>query len=129
MKSTKELLIDARALIDDIDRWCQGHNARDNAGTACGSRNVRASCWCADGALIKVSGGALTTAGARIALNEAAREMFKFGALYAYIDVNDGRVGIPEDFPIVEGDDDLEYAMAHANILKVFDRAIEMAEA
>lgn len=136
MLTVKEALIQARALIADIDHWCQGEHAQDNAGGAARFDDETAHCFCAAGAMARVcgvemvdgefvdNGGPLYEASER-AIRAATRRLFPaptvpgVADLGNFVALNDGENGIPDDF---DGD---TYALAHANVLKVFDAAIE----
>lgn len=52
MKTTKELLIEARALIADPKHWTQGAYARDEQGRNVSEHSSRAVCYCSVGALL-----------------------------------------------------------------------------
>ncbi len=53
MKTTKEILTAARALIAKPEAWTQGALAREAplAGGQVGVSSARATCWCAEGAV------------------------------------------------------------------------------
>lgn len=54
--TVKEVLIAARAKIEDPKNWTQGECARDSKGKEVHSRNERAVCWCSIGAIAHASG-------------------------------------------------------------------------
>lgn len=66
MKTTKQVLIDARELIANPMHWTQHDFAKDADGkpvamhTAIGGNAGGAVCWCSLGALIKVTAGELS---------------------------------------------------------------------
>lgn len=101
---TLDILIKARELISDPERWTQGVNARNRAGGLTSPENDAAVCWCGIGALCRVAGDDdLHWAKAVVFLHKTAREAgFK-------------------DFP------DFNDTSTHAEVLAAFDRAIEAA--
>lgn len=133
--NTKQVLIEARALIADIEHWCQEDYAQDDCGVGLLPNSEHAYCYCAGGAVYKVGGAEFDEEGNLIeneltvtasqALHDASAKLFPptdptWWA--SYVEVNDGGRGVPADAP-----DNVAYAQAHANILKVFDAAIEAA--
>lgn len=54
MKSTVEILREARDLISDRDRWCQGVEALTKEGIDVDARHPKAIRWCALGAVWKL---------------------------------------------------------------------------
>ncbi|WP_439398573.1 DUF6197 family protein [Bradyrhizobium sp. PMVTL-01] len=129
MKSIKQIIIDARALIADKEHWIQDETAQDRDGASCEPNDTQAYCFCAQGALIRAYGGDLKQMewiAASDALERAAKKLFPDSAdktNFAYVRVNDGEVGAPDD----PDDANLAYDLAHENILKVFDLAIAEA--
>lgn len=55
MKTTKEILVAARALIAEKG-WCTGVMARDANGHAVGEQDSNAACYCVLGALTAANG-------------------------------------------------------------------------
>ncbi len=105
--SAVEILREARALIGDKSRWTQGECARDAEGKSVFSSSAKAVCFCAAGALNRVSPDELRIdVGER--LNRSAEALF---GIDDYVEIN--------DTPIT----------GHNDILKVFDKAIAEAEA
>jgi hypothetical protein len=51
MKTTSEILISARAKIEDPKNWCQGTLARDFTGSSVSETSLTACQWCAIGAI------------------------------------------------------------------------------
>lgn len=51
----REVLIAARLLIARPERWTHGASARYADGLSCGPQSPHAVCWCATGALIRVT--------------------------------------------------------------------------
>lgn len=118
----KNLLIDARDIITDVEHWCQQWHAIDNTGLNVDPLNPEACAWCADGVLMKVIDSPEAESSSEYIkasrlLSEAARALFDTSGTgsigFPYVSVNDGEIGNPDD--------------AHANILKVFDKAITAA--
>lgn len=54
--NTFEVLTAARELISVPERWTQGVHARNISGIAVATKGNLATCWCADGAINRVSG-------------------------------------------------------------------------
>lgn len=129
MKTIKQILIDARALIADKEHWIQDDQAQDNAGASVEPCDKEAYCYCAQGALIRSYGGDIRQIGwaaANDALERAAKKLFPAAidkTNFTYVQVNDGEVGVPDE----TGDASIAYDLAHENILKVFDAAIAEA--
>jgi hypothetical protein len=104
MSVTRDKLIEARDLISDESRWTRFDYAQDMFGSRIESvHDNSACCWCAYGALSKVSGLEPEECDSSDALEFAANELFE----QSVVDVNDLR--------------------GHAAILQVFDKAIEEA--
>lgn len=96
-----DLLRAARARIFDPERWTQGALARDAMGNLIAETDSRAKCWCARGAYYAED--PLSSHGGEKFLNEAADEKGTFVER-----INDrGR---------------------HADVMDLYDRAIELAE-
>lgn len=53
-KTAKDLLIEARAVIEDPQNWITGHYAQDRTGRSVAEWSAQACKWCAKGALYKV---------------------------------------------------------------------------
>jgi len=109
-ESTRELLIKAKALIDTPSKWCRDSYARDAAGEkiklVCDPRVVS---WCIMGALRAV------------ALRCTDR---RWETTYTACSDVVRRVSSPSDF--VKFNDDP--ATTHADIMALFDRAIESCD-
>lgn len=56
MKSSKELLVEAKTLITNPDKWTTELWAKDEDGMGIDTCSAKATCWCAWGALLKVTG-------------------------------------------------------------------------
>jgi hypothetical protein len=56
MKTTREVLVAARALIARPEAWTQGALARTVENGVASSVGDFATCWCAEGAVVKVGG-------------------------------------------------------------------------
>lgn len=116
-KSTVEVLREARELISDPERWTWGYFAYDAKGNMVEAREISAVCWCASGAILKV------TVGGKGALAEATGCLRKVVANGDIVALNDG----PQP-PLTKGRP--RYAPArHRKVLAAFDRAIALAEA
>lgn len=104
------ILTEARNLIADPARWTQEAYARNDRGYHVDSTHPTACCWCASGAMCRVNGpepdSDIWTACIKN-MREACAELFPH--MSGFVAVNDHGT--------------------HADILKVFDRAIEMEAA
>lgn len=105
MKTTVEILTAARELLSVPERWTKGSPARTSDGTMTDARSEDAVCWCARGALQRVSDCCDEVYASRAILRQATGNYgFK-----DYVYLND----LPKT--------------THADILSLFDRAIELA--
>lgn len=74
--NAKELLIKAKAKIEDRNNWTQGYMATDTIGRNLQPSSIYACRWCAMGAMYSfVPPGHDITMRARYALNEAAKTL------------------------------------------------------
>ena len=53
MNEIIRVLKEARELISKPENWTQGASARDSYRVSCESSALRATCWCATGAILK----------------------------------------------------------------------------
>ncbi len=127
-KTVLEVLTEARNLIADPEHWTYNTHAVDSDGVDVTPTNRAACAWCASGAVAKITRGFGKGCydEATDLLSGAARSLFPDVTrdYHAYVPVNDGEVGVPDD---ATGDRGI--AIAHTNIIKVFDAAIEQAKA
>ncbi|MCJ2067825.1 hypothetical protein MKK75_03210 [Methylobacterium sp. J-030] len=93
----------ARDTLTDPAHWTKEAYARDRRGAAVASNSPEAVCWCAYGALERLGTGEIVDA--REYLRVAADDLFKSPPA----GVNDH--------------------IGHAAVLRMYDRAIELAEA
>lgn len=100
------ILKKARALLDNPAKWCQGAFARAKNGNHIGPETKGAVQWCAVGAVRKVAGGPSADS-IHEALHELNASIRGGDSIMVY---NDGE------------------NRKHAQVLKVFDRAIERLE-
>jgi hypothetical protein len=128
MKSTIDILIEARNLILDINHWTQGMPAKASTGYSIDPKSPDACAWCADGALQRAAGNDYDAYyDASLILAKVARESFfvtqdsaRFSDTCAYIHVNDGGdIAIDDKLNL-----NAAYTLSHANILRCFDLAI-----
>lgn len=106
MSATLEQLRDARELLADPTRWTQGSYARDARGYRALPEAREAACWCALGALLRPAlEWDVTLVWGHLLLRRAAKEIFDRTPDW----VND--------------------VLGHADVLRMYDRAIELAEA
>lgn len=107
METVSQILKDARALIEDPKRWTQGAFARTATLLPIGPIQPKATCWCALGAITKVS-KERTALGHRMSI-----------AIECAI------VELPDDFNSIDSFND---NTTHDKVLTLFDRAIARAE-
>lgn len=100
--TTRTILVLARAIIEDQGKWTTGANARDAWDEAVGPTSSKACCWCARGAVLRVM-PAYSPIPFSV-LTKAGRELFH------------------EDSTVLIND-----AFDHADVIRLFDRAIELA--
>ena len=104
MSTTAAKLREARALIEDPERWTTREYARDAEGGALDDgAEPAAVCWCAVGALDRVTGEPVDL------LHDPAYRLLAKVASYEVTRTNDRH--------------------GHAAVLRMYDRAIELAEA
>ena len=131
--STLELLEAVRAKIADREHWTQHTDARDAEGAEVSILSPKVCCWCVTGALECVAyQHFLVTSDAQRAYRTAVMALVK-----SIPDEVTSRV----DRNMPENEDELRYALhvndymefdgpdAHANVLAMFDRAIEIERA
>ena len=102
---TREILVAARELISQPERWTQGAYARDLNGLRVSPGGPNAVCWCAIGAMAKVAGlssGEMEDSRAAITLELAAESN---GVIAEWNDASD-----------------------HESVVEAFDRAIAQCE-
>ncbi len=100
--TTKEVLIAARAKIAKPEQWIQGYYAKDADGKEADRFSTEATCYCVLGVL-----------------HASAAGSFRFrNAVDAIIDQIDCPISTWNDDP----------SRSHAEVLAVFDRAIEAVE-
>lgn len=130
MPNTKDDLVAALALIENVEHWTYGDHAQTRDGTSVYPTESNAYCFCADGALAKVCQVNISEDGewrdtarydaCAALVRESAHRLF---GTFSHIAVNDG-----EDGTIPDNVDGAEvYAMMHENIMRVFVDAIEHA--
>jgi hypothetical protein len=103
MKTTLQILQEARELISVPERWTQGSYARNAVGSFADSASDEAVCFCSAGALCRVGGAALDT------INAAGRALSEAIGGGPFIDFND--------------------RSSHPQVLARFDRAIVAEQA
>ena len=101
----RDLLVAARELISDSERWTQGCNARDRNGAPVPHEHQAAVAWCAAGACRRVSAGTPLLRTVREARNRLDRA------------VPLGRLG------------DFNDTHTHAEVLALFDTAVAEIDA
>lgn len=99
----------AQAIIADRDHWCQGTFARDSRGFAVHARSHQAVQWCAVGAAMK-----------SVRSNDDFLRMQQLLNEAAWLAVDKQFVAIVNDAPT---------GWPYEDVLAVYDRAIELAEA
>lgn len=103
--TVREHLIAAKALIDTPEKWAQGELARDANNDPVSMFSEKAVCFCAMGAVYKVPVGWKNTAEILKKLDAAAAE--KANQAWNIASFND--------------------KATHAEVMQVFDRAIELS--
>lgn len=116
-----DLLVDARKVIEDEDRWGQHHYATDAVGCECWPGATRAARFCALGAMQYVEAQHVPSVNS--AVSNRARE-----ALTVAVDKMPPRGDTFRDAVTVSGFND-HPATTHADVLKLFDVAIEVEAA
>ena len=101
---TVDILKAARALIDTPEKWTRGLNARDAHGQDVRPNSLEAVCFCARGAIIRSAG-------------------FEHIDAYELLQ-NALPIGGNDFVPAYNDNPDT----THADIMALFDRAIELAE-
>ena len=120
--NTVDILKKAKAKIEDPAHWCQGMFALDEHGDPVGTSDPRACRWCAQGAMSFVAGDSdkkPIAKAAQVAMAAAAVEM-GFGD--GKMSDEDGGLQI---YPPVFLNDTAD----HPTVMKMFDRAIQLAQA
>jgi hypothetical protein len=103
-----DVLREARALIADPDRWCQGYEAVDANGVFIDSTAPQAVRWCALGALGRVANRRQLRSTEMLDVDEALDEASRlYGKTVDHVNDEDG----------------------HAAVLRVYDAAIADVEA
>lgn len=100
-KTTREVLIEARKLIEKPDGWCRGTDAKDESGRCVRCDDPHARSFCAVGALARVS------------------DKHEFESAYLAL-----RRGLPTRGGVATFND----THTHAEVIAAFDRAIEAAQ-
>ena len=105
MSDATDVLVAARDLIAEPERWTQGSPARDAQGNRTGWGAPAAVCWCAVGAVEKAAESATALSGRRSVLVEAAMSELRHAiGRHAIFLFNDSH--------------------SHAEVLAAFDKAI-----
>ena len=105
--TTLQILKAARELLSTPERWTKGWSARDAAGNRLATTDPDAVCWCAGGAVERITGGS-TQSGGKAEIVLAIVLPDKAICL-----------GLWNDAP----------STTHADILALYDRAIALEEA
>lgn len=106
-----EQLRAAKALIDTPARWTKLATARDILGSYAHWSSPRAACFCSSGAVKKATFNPVLVGSLLNQCIPASIDRGRLGERYSYIDYND------------------RDATTHADIMKLFDDAIALAEA
>jgi len=113
----KDVLLKAKSLIADPAHWTQGVYARDAEGFDVGPNSPTAVCWCSYGAID-------ATAPDFTAENTAAGTFLKDAALALFPTSVPWRADAPFN---VYGPVDVNDKMTHADVMRMFDKAAELA--
>lgn len=111
MKTVRQLLVEAKALIEHPVHWTQHVYARDRAGGSVQAHDERAVCWCALGALYHVGHNAMPVRSG-VEVVGAARDL---------LTLHSQRKGLPIGASRVN-----DY-LGHAEVMKMYDAAIATA--
>ena len=115
-KSTRELLVQAKSLIDTPSKWCQRANARNVDGAAVNAADPTAVKWCIAGALTAVVSQH----------TERSWASTDTATFYACSDVLNHALGPPD--PVRFNTKLVVFnnnpATTHADVMALFDRAI-----
>lgn len=104
---TTKILVRAREILEDPDRWTTLAPARTNLGSACMPLDKHAVCWCSGGAIEK-----------------AARDVGGHG--YDVLAARDVLTSVIRSGACVVVWNDCE--ASHIDVLETFNRAIERSE-
>lgn len=124
--NVKDALLQARPLIADREHWTFGSHAETAEGVTVDFDDPEAYCFCADGALARVTG--VSSDWSETPLYQEAAQTLRRAAIHmfpaanGYVGVNDGGIGIPPDL----ANERERYDAQHANILRVFDLALTL---
>jgi hypothetical protein len=116
-----ETLIAARALIADPVHWTQEVHARDKHGMPVLPTDPDATCFCADGALTKAAGVIIDDDG------HWGNDEHYYAANKLLCDVTYDLTQQRSYARVNDGDAEIEDHEAHAAVLMIFDRAINLA--
>ncbi len=112
-KTTLEILREARELITPQERHTTFAFARDEKGEVLSVWDHRAACWCVQGSIMRVAGHDKLSANGKVRFH--AHRLLNA----AVVDIGQWRETTAAGVNDVHG---------HAAVLKVMDRAIELAE-
>jgi hypothetical protein len=123
-KSTKELLIEIRALIGDIKHWTRHNQAVDSLGISVSPLDPSAYRWCILGAMRKITEANMGYSKIMRALEKATIELYDDGnrRMFNFVRLNDGW-----GLDLAKATEDEARPIAHAAIIKVLDHAIANA--
>lgn len=114
MKTTKEILIAARALIADHANWTQGALARVSVTGRCtGSIDPDAHCFCASGAVVRIC---------KLECKEIS-ESYQAQWQVLYKDAMQSLRDVNQE-SIININDSGDRDTAHAAVIETFDKAI-----
>lgn len=127
----KSALIEAKELLSDRARWCQGTNAKTADGRHVPPTDPQVVSWCARGALLKVCGLAHPDDSRDLDALGIYRKARELAERCAEV-VGGSLVGINDRFGHIDEGDPEELAKrdrAYTEVLSVFDCAIKRADA
>ena len=116
--TTKEILIQAKALISDKDHWTQRFFARNKERMPVSPAGKSACQWCAIGAIIRIRYNSKL---------EYLREAQAYNALTQSIKDLNLDLGVSKDWDLIGAFND-HADTTHEDIIKIFDKAIQLAE-
>jgi hypothetical protein len=112
MKTAKDILVEAKSLIINPENWLKGTFARNVSGQSCFELDADACQFCSAGAIYKA---AHVAAGKKESAADAPRSFMS--KAISELDLDHWTIAGFNDGPLV----------SHSDVMKAFDRAIELA--
>lgn len=116
-KSVTRIIQDARALIADPAHWIRGTNAKTSQrGAVVSPDSAEATCFCAEGALIRAGGESIN----RLRASRALRDALRGDTV--------GAIGFERRHLISYNDREGSKAKIHGEVIALFDAAIKKSK-